>query len=68
MYSAWGNPRRSASWGIVASVCTSSVASRSIRTRVISLWTTIATFVVSLFPLFAFDPSNTQLQFVETAN
>jgi len=35
--------------------------------RVISLWTTVATFIVSLFPLFAFDPSNTQFQFVETA-
>ncbi|CAM5767499.1 NADH-quinone oxidoreductase subunit M [Labrys miyagiensis] len=38
------------------------------NSRIISLWTTLATFVVSLFPLFAFDPSNTNFQFVETAN
>jgi NADH-quinone oxidoreductase subunit M len=38
------------------------------NSRVIALWTTIATFVVSLFPLFAFDPSNTQFQFVENFN
>jgi NADH-quinone oxidoreductase subunit M len=38
------------------------------NSRVIALWTTIATFVVSLFPLFAFDPSNTQFQFVENSN
>jgi NADH-quinone oxidoreductase subunit M len=34
--------------------------------RFAALWTTIATFVVSLFPLFAFDPANTGFQFVES--
>ncbi|OCC06282.1 NADH-quinone oxidoreductase subunit M [Labrys sp. WJW] len=38
------------------------------NSRIISLWTTIATFVVSLFPLFAFDPANTSFQFVENTN
>ncbi|MDZ5448471.1 NADH-quinone oxidoreductase subunit M [Labrys sp. ZIDIC5] len=38
------------------------------NSRIISLWTTIATFVVSLFPLFAFDPTNTSFQFVENTN
>ena len=38
------------------------------NSRIISLWTTIATFVVSLLPLFAFDPANTSFQFVENTN
>jgi NADH-quinone oxidoreductase subunit M len=38
------------------------------NSRIISLWTTVATFIISLFALFAFDPSNTNFQFVETAN
>ncbi|MBP0582986.1 NADH-quinone oxidoreductase subunit M [Labrys sp. LIt4] len=38
------------------------------NSRIISLWTTIATFIVSLLPLFAFDPANTSFQFVENTN
>ncbi|GLS18818.1 NADH-quinone oxidoreductase subunit M [Labrys miyagiensis] len=38
------------------------------NSRIIALWTTAATFIVSLFPLFAFDRSNVNFQFVETAN
>jgi NADH-quinone oxidoreductase subunit M len=34
--------------------------------RYAALWTTIATFIVSLFPLFAFDSSSTDFQFVES--
>jgi NADH-quinone oxidoreductase subunit M len=34
--------------------------------RYAALWTTIATFIVSLFPLFAFDSSNTGFQFTES--
>jgi NADH-quinone oxidoreductase subunit M len=34
--------------------------------RYAALWTTIATFIVSLFPLFAFDASSTDFQFVES--
>jgi len=35
------------------------------NTRYAALWTTIATFIVSLFPLFAFDASQSGFQFVE---
>src|SRR5262249_43243759 len=34
--------------------------------RYAALWTTIATFLVSLLPVFAFDPSSTEFQFVES--
>ena len=36
------------------------------QSRFIALWTTIATFVISLFTLGSFDSSNTSFQFVET--
>ncbi|MDQ0468891.1 NADH-quinone oxidoreductase subunit M [Labrys wisconsinensis] len=31
-----------------------------------AFWTTLATFIVSLYPLFAFDPANTGFQFTES--
>ena len=34
--------------------------------RFVALWTTVATFVVSLFILFGFDATKTDFQFVET--
>jgi hypothetical protein len=45
--------------------CAATTRRRSNGAKWLALFTTSATFVISLFMLFRFDPSNTGFQFVE---